>query len=112
MKRLACVMVFVLLTFCFAFTSEAGVWSANYPYSPDDGVVYDRYSWDWWNHLAITWNDTQITVSAIQMDPDGIPNVYYWGDIYSGSYPYATYMYLYYSSDGYNWYYAGTYYYY
>lgn len=110
MKRLAFVMVFVLLTFCFAFTSEAGVWSANYINSPDDSVVYDRYSWDWWNHLAITWNDTQITVSAIQMDPDGRPNLYYWGDIYAAGYP--TYMYLYYSYNGYVWYGPITYVYY
>lgn len=113
MKKILIVIGLLAVTFAFALTAEAWTWSANYPNSPDDGVVYDRYSWDWWNHLAVTWNDTVYTVSAIQMDPDGIPNLYYWGNIYgSGYYPYATTMYLYYSYDGYYWYYAGVYYYY
>ncbi|MEW6602029.1 MAG: hypothetical protein AB1499_13740 [Nitrospirota bacterium] len=105
-----CIAVAILLV--GALSAEAYTWYADYPYSPDDGTVYDRYSWDGYNHLSVTWNDTVNTVSAVQMNPDGVPNLYYWGDIYSGGYGYAAYMYLYYSYDGYNWYYAGTYYYY
>jgi len=112
MKSFGLCIILVLLTFTCALTAEAGRWEADLPYSPDDGTVYDRYSWDYLNHLAITWNDTAMTVSAVEMNPDGIPNIYYWGDIYSGSYPYATNMYLYYSFDGYNWYYSGVYNYY
>lgn len=112
MKRFGLCIMLVLLTFAFALTAEAGIWSASYPYSPDDSTVYDKYDWDWWNHLVITWNDTAITASAVQIDPDGIPNLYYWADIYPGAYSYITYMYLYSSYDGYNWYYEGLYEYY
>ncbi len=110
MKKRALAFITIALILIFAFDSEAWVWQANYPYSPDASTVYDRFSWDGYNHLAITWNDTVYTVSAIQMDPNGIPNLYYWGDIYAYSYPVA--MYLYYSYNGNSWYYAGVYYYY
>lgn len=116
MKKHGFVMVLALLTFCFAFTStsKAGEWDAFYPNIPnyygDDSTVYDRFSWDGWNHLAVTWNNTVETASAIQMDPNGVPNIYYWGDIYDNVYPVK--MYLYYSYNGYTWYYAGVYYYY
>lgn len=112
MKRFGLCIILVLLTFTCALTAEAWTWNANYPWSPDDGVVYDRFSWDGWNHLSITWNDTMLTVSAVQMNPDGIPNIYYWGDIYIGSYGYSQTMYLYYSYNGWDWHYSGVYYYY
>lgn len=112
MKKILIVISLLAVMFAYALTAEAWTWYADYIYSQDDSVVYDRYSWGGWNHLAVTWNDSVLTVSAIQMDPDGIPNLYYWGDIYSGYYPYATTMYLYYSYNGSNWYYAGVYYYY
>lgn len=112
MKKILIVIGLLAVTFAFALTAEAGTWYANYPYSPDESLVYDRWSWDGWNHLAVTWNGTASTVSAILADPDGRTTLYYWGNIYSGYYPYATYMYLYYSYNGYTWYYAGVYYYY
>ena len=112
MKKILIVISLLAATFAFALTAEAWTWSASYPYSPDDGVVYDRWSWGGYNHLSVTWNDTVNTVSAVQMNPDGVPNLYYWGDIYIGSYGYSQTMYLYYSYDGYYWYYSGVYYYY
>lgn len=105
MKRLAIVMVFVLLTFCFAFTSEAGVWNANYPNSPDDSTVYDRFSWDGYSHAIVTWNDSVYTASQVLMDPDGRPWLYYWADFYAYG------LDVWYSYDGYYWYYYGFLYY-
>lgn len=93
-----------------AYICEAGNWWAYYPniygYPGDDSRVVDRFSWDGYTHLAITWNNDVVTASAIEMDPDGIPLVYYWADIYD------TYYDLYYSYDGYYWYYYGHYVYY
>lgn len=93
-----------------ALNSEAGEWEAEYPFYDDASTVVDRFSWDGWNHLALTWNNQNLTASAIEMNPDGMPNIYYWGDIYDTVYPVK--MYLYFSYDGYNWYYYDTYYYY
>ncbi len=111
MKKIALSIIAVaLLTFCFALTSEAGNWYATYlavsGYNSDDSRVTDRYSWNGYTHLAITWNDTVYTASGIEMDPNGVPLVYYWADIYPSYYD------LYYSYDGYYWYYYGHYIYY
>lgn len=98
-----CIAVAILLV--GALSAEAYTWGSDYPYSPDRSLVYDRYSWDWWNHAAITWNNTAGTASLIQMDPDGVPNQYMWADFYT--YTYDVYM----SYDGYYWWYYGTFYY-
>lgn len=114
MKKIVVLFLAAVMLLIGALNSEAGIWDAEYlnipNYLGDDSTVYDRFSWDGRNHLAITWNNTMDTVSAIEMNPDGRPNIYYWGDIYDTVYP--TKMYLYYSFDGYNWRYHGTYYYY
>ncbi len=114
MKKIALsLIVATLLTLCFALTSEAGVWDAFYlnvpGYAADDSRVTDRFSWyspfygSGYTHLAITWNNQMVTASGIEMDPNGVPLVYYWADIY------PSYYYLYYSFDGYNWYEYGNY---
>jgi hypothetical protein len=109
MKKVMVLAVAAVVLLFGALNSESGVWGAYYP-DGDDSAVYDRFSWDGWNHLAIKWNNYFDTASAIEMNPDGRPNVYYWGDIYDNVYPIK--MYLYYSFNGYDWYYYGTYYYY
>lgn len=116
MKKILIVIGLLAVTFAYALTAEAWTWSSTYRstggYNPDNGKIYDSYSWGGYYHLTITWNNTVNTVSAVEQYPNGSPNIYYWGDIYIGGYGYATYMYLYYSYNGYNWYYSGTYYYY
>lgn len=90
-----------------AYICEAGDWWAYYPniygYPGDDSRVVDRFSWDGNAHLAITWNNTTFTASAIEMDPDGRPRMYYWADVY------PTYYDLWYSRDGVTWYHYGSY---
>jgi|GEM_PF-1653065 len=112
-KTMVLVAATVMLLFG-ALNADAGIWYAEYPNVPgyygDDSTVLDRWSWGGRNHLAITWNNSVDTVSAIEMNPDGRPNIYYWGDIYYNVYPVR--MYLYYSTNGYNWYYIGEYIYY
>jgi hypothetical protein len=99
------IFLFILLAFAFTLTSTsyAGIWVSDFPYSPDYSVTYDRYSWDGWNHTVVNYNDTAFTAVQIIMDPDGYPWLYYWGDF---DY-WARVVYIYYSYDGYNWYYWG-----
>ena len=111
MKRIALVTVLaVAVMFFSAYVCEAGNWYATYPhvygYNSDDSRVTDRFSWNGYTHLAITWNDTVYTASGIEMTPDGIPVAYYWANIYT------TYYDLYYSYNGSTWYYYGHYVYY
>lgn len=111
MKRIALVTVLAVALMLFsAPAGEAGNWWATYPritgYNADDSRVIDRFSWDGYNHLAITWNDTVVTASAIVMDPNGMPSVWYWADIY------PTFYNLYYSFNGITWTYWGQYIYY
>jgi len=100
-KACAITVLSVMVILLSALAIEAGEWWTDYPYSPDYSQVVDRFSWDWYHHLAVTWNGTMATASAIEMDPDGIPVAYYWADVY------PTYYDLYYSFDGFNWYYYG-----
>ncbi|MBI5074814.1 MAG: hypothetical protein HZB62_06565 [Nitrospirae bacterium] len=104
MKRIVLVIAVALMLCISANMAEAYVWGTDYPFTGDFSTIYDRYSWDGWNHLNLTMNSTRATASATQISPDGIPGVYYWADYYT------TYYDLYISYDGYNWYHYGSYY--
>jgi len=104
MKRIVLVLA-VALMFCIgANMAEAYVWGTDYPNTGDFTTIYDRFSWDGWNHLNLTKNAIRATASATEINPDGVPNVYYWADVY------PTYYDLYISYNGYNWFYYGFYY--
>lgn len=88
--------------------SEAGVYGAGY-LNGDDLVIYSASSWDYWNHLVITYNNQDYTASATVLDPNGIPSgaygyYYYWADFYSD------HLDFYGSYNGYNWVFLGSYY--
>jgi hypothetical protein len=114
MKKIALVTVLALGVMLFsALASEAGIWWGYYPGVPgynnaDDSRVVDRFSWFspfgfFDTHLAQTFNNAMVTTSAVEMNPDGIPLVYYWADVYTSYYD------LYYSVDGVYFYHYGTY---
>ncbi|MEW6713659.1 MAG: hypothetical protein AB1306_01015 [Nitrospirota bacterium] len=103
MKRIVLVFAVALMLCMSANMAEAYVWGTDYPYTGDFTTIYDRYSWDGYNHLNLTMNAGNATASATQISPDGIPGAYYWADYY------PTYFDLYYSFDGYTWYYYGHY---
>lgn len=116
MKKVLIIISLLAATFAYALTAEAMIYSSTYlsahGYNADNGKIYTSSSWGGYYHLTITWNNTVVTVSAVEQYPDGSPNIYYWGNILSGSYPYSQIMDLYFSSDGSTWYYYGRYYYY
>lgn len=113
MKKLLLLIFVISVMMSISHVCEAGVWDAYYlnvpGYYADDSRVTDRFSWDspffgpGYTHLAVTWNNQVVTASGIEMDPDGVPLVYYWADVYPAYYD------LYYSFDGYNWYHYGSY---
>ena len=114
MKRLVLVTILAAAVMVLSPSAgDAGVWDAHYlnvpGYAGDYSRVTDRFSWGspfygvGYTHLAVTWNETVVTASGIEMNPDGRPLVYYWADVYSSFYD------LYYSFDGFYWYYYGHY---
>jgi hypothetical protein len=103
MKRIVLVVALALMLCISANMAEAYVWDITYPYTSDFTTIYDRFSWDGYNHLNISYNHGNVTASATQMDPDGIPGLYAWADYY------PTYFDLYISYDGYTWYHIGAY---
>ncbi len=103
MKKIVLVVAMALLLCVSANMAEAYVWGTDYPFTNDFSTIYDRFSWDGYNHLNITFNTTTVTASGTQMDPDGVPNLYAWADYY------PTYFDLYLSYDGYNWFHYGSY---
>lgn len=107
MKKVVIVALLLSVVLLSAYVCEAGTWNAwylNVPgYNADDSRVTDRFSWNGYTHLAVTWNNTLATASGIEMDPDGVPVAWYWADVYS------TYYDLYFSYDGgVHWYHYGT----
>ncbi len=86
-----------------AIKAEAAIWGTDYPSTGDFTTIYDRFSWDGFNHLNLTMNWGNATASATQIDPDGVPDAYYWANYF------PTYYDLYFSYDGYNWYHYGAY---
>jgi len=91
MKRGILVVLIILAVAMFsAATSEAGIYVADYP-NYDSQVIFDRYSWDGYNHLVMTFNNGSDTASATVLDPYGAPSddygfYYFWADFYGDYY--------------------------
>jgi hypothetical protein len=105
MKKALLLFIVMACVFAFASTSHAWIWSA-YPLNGDEVYMYDRYSWDGWNHTWVYYNNWDLTATQIIMDPDGAPFLYYYGVF---NYWYYT-LDIYYSYDGWTWYYYGWFY--
>lgn len=96
-------LIAVVVMLCVsANMAEAFIWGTDYPFTGDFTTIYDRFSWDGFHHLNLTKNATNATASATEIDPDGIPNAYYWADYF------PTFYDLYISFDGFNWFHYGA----
>ncbi len=104
MKRAIVLAVMVLMLSGLATSSFAGSWLGSFP-DGNQWVSLDRYSWDYYDNAQLYFNNNNDTVAATILDYDGYPLYYYWFDMYSYYYD------AYYSTNGVNWYYLGSYYY-
>lgn len=93
--------IFVLLL--FATVSYAGSYTTYFP-NGDAQINSTSASTNGYDHEQINFNFKDQTATLTVMDPDGVPQHYYYGEI--NPYNYVIYE----SVDGINWAYMGTYY--
>jgi hypothetical protein len=87
----------------FAFSAGAADWWGLPPDDTYDVQTIDRYSFDGVNHAQIIWNNGRANATALVIDPNGVPLLYYYADYFATDYD------LYYSEDGENWQFVGVY---
>jgi hypothetical protein len=102
MKKVIFLFLVLALTLSFTSTSHAWVYTG-YPYNGDDMVTYDRSSYNGWDHAFVYFKNCDDTAVQVVINPDGTPVIYYYGEF---NYYYYT-LDIYYSYDGWNWYYSG-----
>lgn len=109
MKQMFQILLGIVVVLVIAVgLSEAWVYDATY-LNGDNLVIYNSSSWDYYNHVVITFNNQDATASATVIDPYGNPVAdlgykYFWADFFS------TYYDFYGSMDGENWVFLGRYY--
>jgi len=109
MRKIFLVLLAVVsISMIWVASSEAGVYGAGYP-NGDDMFVYSASSWDFYNHLVITYNNQDFSASATVLNPNGVPSndygfYYFWADFFSD------HLDFYGSNDGSHWVLIGSYY--
>jgi hypothetical protein len=102
MKKVVLLLVALALTLAFTSTSHAWVYYG-YPLNYDEMVTYDRFSYNGFDHAFVYFKNCDDTAVQVVMNPDGVPVIYYYGVI---NYYWYT-IDVYYSYDGWNWFYWG-----
>ncbi len=103
MRLVVKLMIALAIVLLFALSAGAGDWWGYPPDTTYDIQTIDRYSYDGYHHVDIVWNNGRFNATAWVLDPNGIPLEYYYADYF------ATDFDLYYSGDGANWTFLGTY---
>lgn len=103
MKTLWTSIAVAALVLTFTFSAGAAQWWGYPPDTTYDLQTIDRFSFDGYSHVDIVWNNGRFNATATVLDPDGIPQGYYYADFFAADYDF------YYSADGVNWEFRGTY---
>jgi len=103
MKSLYTLVIAVSLVLALAFSAGAADWWTLPPDDTYDVQVIDRYSYDGINHAQVVWNNGRFNATALVVDPNGVPVFYYYADFFAEDFD------IYYSVDGVNWQFQGTY---
>lgn len=110
MKKIFSILLGVAVVLMLAVSmSEATMYDGVYP-NEDVLIILSSSSWDYLNHVVLTFNNQDSTASATVLDPYGNPvpadfgYKYFWADFYSDHFDF------YGSNNGENWVFLGSYY--
>lgn len=102
-NNVAVFMLSIVFVFACATWSFAGSYTTYFP-NGDEQVNSTSASTNGYDHQQLNINYKDQTASLTIMDPDGLPQHYYYAEINATNYV------VYDSIDGVNWFYMGTYY--
>lgn len=102
MKKILLTLTLTIV-FAFASLSSAGSYTTWFP-NGDEQVNSTAEAVNGYDHQQLNFNFKDQTATLTIMDPDGLPQHYYYAELNV-----ATYV-VYDSVDGIHWYYLGTYY--
>lgn len=103
MRNKNTILMALLLIMAFATFSYAGSYTTYFP-NGDEQVNSTSASTDGYDHQQLNFNFKDQTATLTIMDPDGLPQHYYYAEINATNYV------IYDSINGINWTYFGTYY--